>query len=874
MKKKNYRISVITPIYNVEEYLEEAIQSVTAQTIGFKENIQLILVNDGSPDNSRLICKKYVDLYPDNVVYIEKPNGGVSSARNVGLSSAFGKYIVFLDGDDLWSVDAFEKIDNFFSMHYEEIDVCSCRMQYIGDFAKKTHPLDYKYQNGSNVVSLEEHPLFINTTLGNVVFKSESIKNATFDETMKYCEDSLFINKLISEKMKLGIVHDAVFYYRKNNVGTNASINIIRQRAWFFDIPEQYYLKLLSYVDNKFGFIPEVFQQTIFYDVKWRGYNPDVLTCFTDEEKQKHIELLSDVLKRIDDTVIMKARNINTYKKNYFLGLKHQKNILKEAKLSNGILTYNSLPVLNLKARQMVFVRAMAIDADILTIEGVLRFTCIPLPYRFYIKDDANEGQYIIPEIKKDPDRDLRGVVGECIVEGEIFRASIPVRHGSTFSFYADIGDETIKIKPDYANNTGLRSRYNNSFYCTEGRIIQQNKEKIRIYKNNLLNRAICEKRFLHSVEKKAGKSIKQKLRRELRERRKLQHAPLQKKIAFISVRAEDRLLENMNRVYSEIDLPKEQFSRVKLGVRKEELEKAKEIMSTSSVVVTDDYLGLMKNKKKGQKFVQLWHATGGGKHFGQDGTNMFLIEDANYHKNYDLVTVSSEYVRDIYASAFAIPRERIVATGVARTDAFFDEEYKQKAVGRVLEKYPELENKEIILYTPTFRDIKGKNRGIFEPKLDFSLLSQEMSEKQFFVIKPHPVMLAPIIDGEYDNIKEIRDIETSDLMFASDMMITDYSSTMFEYALLKKPMGFFCYDYDEYDRDFYIDFNTELPGPLLRTQEELIRFLAEKEHPITGDFEYFYQKYMGSCDGHSTERIVRLIEDLYYGKDEKWFTE
>ena len=74
---KKFLFSVVIPVYNVEKYLEEAILSIVNQTIGFKKNIQLILINDGSPDNSGEICKKYKTLYPENIVYVEKENGGV-----------------------------------------------------------------------------------------------------------------------------------------------------------------------------------------------------------------------------------------------------------------------------------------------------------------------------------------------------------------------------------------------------------------------------------------------------------------------------------------------------------------------------------------------------------------------------------------------------------------------------------------------------------------------------------------------------------------------------------------------------------------------------------------------------------------------------
>ena len=86
-----YKFSVVIPIYNVEKYLEETIESIINQSIGFEENIQIILVNDGSPDNSEEICLKYKEMYPDNILYKKKENGGVSSARNTGLKKVSGE---------------------------------------------------------------------------------------------------------------------------------------------------------------------------------------------------------------------------------------------------------------------------------------------------------------------------------------------------------------------------------------------------------------------------------------------------------------------------------------------------------------------------------------------------------------------------------------------------------------------------------------------------------------------------------------------------------------------------------------------------------------------------------------------------------------
>lgn len=109
-KKNEFLFSVIIPVYNVENYLEETIKSVIGQTIGFKKNIEIILVNDGSTDNSEKICLKYESLFKNNIKYIKQKNKCVSNARNNGLKHASGKDINFLDSDDKWDKNVFKKV--------------------------------------------------------------------------------------------------------------------------------------------------------------------------------------------------------------------------------------------------------------------------------------------------------------------------------------------------------------------------------------------------------------------------------------------------------------------------------------------------------------------------------------------------------------------------------------------------------------------------------------------------------------------------------------------------------------------------------------------------------------------------------------------
>ena len=101
------KVSIIVPIYNVEEYLERCINSLIGQTL---EDIQIILVNDGSTDKSGEIAKRYASKYKEKIMYLEKTNGGLSDARNYGLPYATGEYIAFLDSDDYIEKEAYQEM--------------------------------------------------------------------------------------------------------------------------------------------------------------------------------------------------------------------------------------------------------------------------------------------------------------------------------------------------------------------------------------------------------------------------------------------------------------------------------------------------------------------------------------------------------------------------------------------------------------------------------------------------------------------------------------------------------------------------------------------------------------------------------------------
>lgn len=341
----------------------------------------------------------------------------------------------------------------------------------------------------------------------------------------------------------------------------------------------------------------------------------------------------------------------------------------------------------------------------------------------------------------------------------------------------------------------------------------------------------------------------------------KFKQKPLKNQTVFFTIRKNGSLEGNAKALYPHVKGKKLICAKQLPHSKLTEIKMFHDLM-TSKVIVTDDYVRYLRHfpLRPEQRVIQLWHACGAFKKFGQRGTNISLRTDMATHAQYNLACVSGESVRAIYADAFNINFQKVKALGTPRTDDFFNTSLIERTRQNIYGKHPELKDKFVILYAPTFRDVGG-DRTNFHPELDFDRLSADLLPDQRLLICPHPVMKNSILPKKYPNIQVMRDFSTNDLMHISDMLITDYSSVIFEYALLKKPIAFFCYDLAAYNRGFYLNYPDDLPGDVYETQESLTAYLRNPQaHKLTEKHTIFLQKYMSACDGHSCERIAGLI--------------
>lgn len=288
-------------------------------------------------------------------------------------------------------------------------------------------------------------------------------------------------------------------------------------------------------------------------------------------------------------------------------------------------------------------------------------------------------------------------------------------------------------------------------------------------------------------------------------------------------------------------------------------------------VFITDNFDPLYAHQpKKGTKVIQLWHACGAFKKWGYStldlpwgGSREDMLRFP-MHNTYTDVFVSSEAVIPCYAEAFRCAERRVKAFGTPRTDIYFNKEFVAAQRDELLKIFPEIGSRKIILYAPTFRG-NSPEQAYNENPIDYEKLKASLGNEYALVLKLHPFTAKrfEMTDEEkekygdfvFDGSKCLK-IETA--LCAADILIADYSSLIFEYALLNKPMLFYAFDLEQYehDRSFYFDYKSFVPGKIVINSEEIIKAIQD------GDFRCdripaFREKFMGACDGECVRRIA-----------------
>lgn len=292
-------------------------------------------------------------------------------------------------------------------------------------------------------------------------------------------------------------------------------------------------------------------------------------------------------------------------------------------------------------------------------------------------------------------------------------------------------------------------------------------------------------------------------------------------------------------------------------------------LLARADVIVIDDYQPAIRHLSVDDaRIVQLWHAVGAFKTVGYSrvGKTGAPAPHGWVHKNYSNAIVSSHADVAVYAEAFGIPEERVVPTGIPRVDPMFDPAHRAQALDQVRRMFPATEGPFTILFAPTFRGNGARTASYDLARLDYARLHALCVERDAVcLIRMHPFVREPlrIPDHLRDRLIDASNpaVEPNDLLFTVDLLVTDYSSIVFEYSTLGRPMLFYAYDLEDYiaSRDFYEPYDTFVPGRIVRTFNELLDAIRREDYELE-KVGPFARRHFAHLDGGSTDRVIDLI--------------
>lgn len=807
--KKDFLFSVIMPIYNVEEFLDESITSVINQTVGFKDNIQIILVNDGSPDNSEEICLKYRALYPDNIIYIKQKNAGVSAARNTGVKYATGKYINFFDSDDKWDTKAFKVIRDFMESN-PDVPFIACRHYMFGRRIGFVHPLDYKYTE-NKIVNIEEDYDYIQMSVHDVVFRKEVIEGKEFDTRLRIGEDAKYISEIMIDVKKYGVLKDAVYLYRKRDSGDSAMDMKLDNISWYKENFEVFHDHFFNESKKRYGKVLRYFQYMSMYEMQWR-LREKVPASMYDAVVEDYRKAMIRILQDIDDDIIVNQKNMNQVWKMYALSLKYNEDVFKKLKRVDSIFYYKDQPVISAKSKNNVTIKLLEINGGILHIEGYNKFIFLGDDYKLGVLYNNK-----FHEVKKFPCKafEVTNFAGEVILPGECFELELPLKVGASIQFaMKDKKDEIFPVKVSTDKMAKLNVKFTSSSYTKDGYLLRCRRNIIYVLKDNLKNRLKSEFRYDLSLlkQKQIGIILYRWLAKVARTLKK-------KEIWIIS----DRAIEagdNGEALFKYLCKQNNNDIRVYFQIRKDSLDYNR--MRQYGKVLK---YGSFSNKMKvlcADKIIS--------SHIDEYVFNLFSEKERFMRDfaNYDFVFLQHGITQGDVSSWLGKIRKNIkllVCAGKDEYDQFLKFNYRYdtavvKMLGFPRYDYLEDDPKKVIAFLPTWRKELASpmdSNGVrpISDKLknsDYCKFYNDLinNEKLIKVMKKygykgefymHPSFCGSEVFFKGNDTIEVKSgvASYSSVFKKSNVLITDYSSVAMDFAYLKKPVVYTQFDADSF---------------------------------------------------------------------------
>jgi len=883
-------LSVIIPVYNTEEYLEETIESVINQTLNFERHIQLILVNNASEDNSDVICKYYKSIYPNNIEYVVLENNkGPSGARNAGLKYAKGKYVNFLDSDDKWAPDALKKAINYLEKNETSIDLVACRIKHF-DASKNWHVLDYKFKK-NHICDIFLGVDHVQLSLCSTVIKRDAIR-FELDETIHHAEDAKFLTQIILDKCKYGILSDSVFYYRKRSTGISLLQSTSKSSEWYFETPYKVYKYILDLSKELFGYAIPYVQYLCMYEIQWR-LKTEINEEFNHDEKNKYKEIIAMLLQEIDDQIIMEQKNISNEYKIFCLHLKYEK-LNNNYLIRNNKYYKNNICLIDFKSGKTLTITNLEIANGQLKMSGRINLPVDHKDITLYVQHNDVE---ISVKLVKAHDETAIYPFGEEYMRKSDFHVVLPLTERNKISF--KIGYAEYKIKCGFwcGRFAKISNKMSNSYYYADGYIARYSEQEITIENVTWFEEMRAEYNFQKEIFKKYG--LKKLFYRVAGKCVALNKRLSKKNIWLIS----DRLMsanDNGKKLYTylkEKNVPQKLiFVLKKDSIDYFCMKKIGAIISPTSFFYKLYYLRANKQIAAYLDNPIVYPFSPDNDYikdllpdnliYLQHGIikDDFSVDQNRANKNIQrFVTSARTEKNSILNNPYGYLEENVLLTGLARHDML---------------ELNVTNNEKIILLAPTWRSklegtiwnseegVCGYNEKFIQSEYykfydslinDDKLLECLKKNGYIIVLKLHPVIKIQSADFHLNNYVylEQSDANSIESINKSNMVITDYSSIAFDFAYCKKSCIYTHFDKDVFYKQHgynegYFDYETMGFGPVCYDYESTVQAII---HAIENNcvMEDMYKErvdnFFAYRDGKNCERIYQEILKLDKGE-------
>ncbi len=866
MSDFKYKISVIIPVYNCEKFITSCVESLNRQTMP-TDDFQIVFVNDGSKDGSGRICEKFV-AENANITYFEKENGGVSSARNKGFELAEGKYIMFLDADDALGAKSLEAIYNFFEAHYNETDLVTYSIDYINEKGVVTTHKRFDVMSHSGIYDINSSANILQTTMNICVKNVAESERILFDESLSLGEDQWFIFSWLLKKQKLGFVKEAVYKYYRHSGSASSMFN---NPYYCFEQYTGFLKKLLNAARDENGRAHPTAQALVVYNLGWR-ITSDLLVSHADEATEKaQLAILSDIVSEVDNEIICNSIYIDPFHVEYFMRLKNEKyeiavNSSAMSASSGGCLwfaqahsiVFNTLRVHNGKLYASGYIKNGVVDykdmrlyyTDIsnnlhevpmtdtafsyykskaptnlfggfdveIELHGdecitfmleIAGTTVVPVPY-FGFKCAVNRSKCI-------------AACGEYVMEFDAKSKSVSVKKGTA--------SELAKARAAADNAVAAENKRALLYRKLSAKLAPKGEIWLYCDRENIFDNAYYQ--FLHDFEKNDG---------------------VKRYYIIDNLKDKSKYFTSAQKKYL-VDFKSFKHKMLFLSCKKI-------FTSFNSLSIFSPFDGLPLKWYSDITDYELIYLQHGILHARLP--LLYTKEKANVDK----VVVSSEFERKNFTEIYNFKESDLIMSGMPRFDAIDTEKKAQRR----------------ILFSPSWRknligEYENNTRELFEDKFKESVFFTQISEflnseKLAEILEKYDLTLDfknhPIF-ADYDKLFDVKNPRVRVTQDKNEMqdylaMITDYSSIVFDFVYLNRPILYFVPDYEQFRAGVTHGYNM-LDLPL----EEGFGDVTENSEQLLDSLEYLAannfvpkQVYAERTDKFFTSRAKDHAEKLY----------